>query len=265
MSADISETGVRDLGVRLAYTDSGPETGEVLVFLHGITANRSHWLPVVDRLDDRHRCINVDLLAHGASPSGSDSALFGQVSAVRSLLEHLELEAPVLIGHSYGGFVATAVAATGSVRGVVNVDQPFDMAAFRDVLGPLESRLRGDQFAAAWDEFLAWERIDLVPPERRALARDNIEPRQEVVLEVWSAVLETAPEDLAAQIEALLPSVTSPYLGIYGSALSVTEARLQALIPHGTVEVWDGLGHFVQLVEPERTAARIASFVDGLG
>jgi pimeloyl-ACP methyl ester carboxylesterase len=253
------------MSAQLAYTDSGPETGEPLVFLHGITANRSHWLPVVDLLDDRHRCINVDLLAHGASPLGSDSALFSQVGAVRSLLEHLELEGPVLVGHSYGGFVATVVATTGSVRGVVNVDQPFDMSTFRAVLGPLESRLRGDQFAEAWDEFVAWERIDLVPPDRRSLALDNIKPRQEVVVEVWSAMLETPPEELAAQIEALLPAVASPYLGIYGSAMSATEARLQALIPQGTVEVWDGLGHFVQLVEPERTAARIALFVDSLG
>lgn len=252
------------MGEQLAYADSGPESGKALVFLHGITANRSHWQPVVERLDDRHRCINVDLLGHGASPTGSGNALFGQVGAVRSLLDHLGLEAPVLVGHSYGGFVATAVAATGPVRGVVNVDQPFDMAAFRDVLGPLEARLRGDGFAAAWDEFVAWERIDLVPPERRALALDNIEPRQDVVLDVWSAVLETPPVELAAQIEALLPSVTSPYLGIYGSALSATEDRLQALIPHGTVEVWDGFGHFVQLVDPERTAARIESFIDSL-
>lgn len=253
------------MGEQLAYADSGPAAGEPLVFLHGITANRSHWQPVVERLDDRYRCINVDLLGHGGSPRGSDSALFGQVGAVRSFLEHLGLEAPVLVGHSYGGFVATVVAATGLVRGVVNVDQPFDMTAFREVLGPLEARLRGDDFAAAWDEFVAWERIDLVPPERQALTRDNIEPRQEVVLEVWSAVLETPPDELMGQVEALLPSVASPYLGIYGSALSATERRLQALLPDGTVEVWDGLGHFIHLVDPARTAARIASFVDGLG
>ena len=252
------------MGELLAYAESGPATGEPLVFLHGITANRSHWQPVVELLEDRHRCINVDLLGHGASPHGSDSTLFGQVGAVRNLLGHLGLGAPVLVGHSYGGFVATAVAATGSVRGVVNVDQPFDMTAFREVLGPLEARLRSDDFAAAWDEFVAWERIDLVPPERQALTRDNIQPRQEVVLEVWSAVLETPPDELMGQVESLLPAVASPYLGIYGGALSPTERRLQALISDGTVEVWDGLGHFLHLVDPERTAARIDWFVDGL-
>lgn len=245
---------------QLAYADTGPAAGEPLVFLHGITANRSHWQPVVELLDDRYRCINVDMLGHGESPRGTDSALFGQVGAVRGLIEQLGLGAPLLVGHSYGGFVATAVAATAPLRGVVNVDQPFDMTAFRDVLGPLEQRLRGDDFTGAWDEFVAWEGIDRVPRERMALARDNIEPRQDVVLEVWSAVLETPPEELMAQVESLLPLVASPYLGIYGSELSQTERRMQGLIPGGTVEVWDGHGHFVQLVDPKRTADRIASF-----
>jgi pimeloyl-ACP methyl ester carboxylesterase len=249
---------------QLAHAVSGPESGDPLVFLHGITANRSHWDPVVDLLADRYRCINVDLLGHGESPRGSDSALFGQVGAVQGLLDDLGLEAPALVGHSYGGFVATVVATARPLRGVVNVDQPFDMTVFREVLGPLEARLRSEDFAAAWDEFVAWEGIDLVPPERQALTRENIDPSQELVLEVWSAVLDTPPEELMAQVEAVLPAVAAPYLGIYGNELSTTERRLQGLIPHGTVEVWDGLGHFVQLVDPERTAARIAGFVDGL-
>lgn len=249
---------------QLAHEITGPTTGRTLVFLHGITADRSHWRPVVELLDDRYRCVNADLLGHGRSPTTSDHALFGQAGAVRRLLEQMEPTSPVLIGHSYGGFVATVVATTGLVEGVVNVDQPFDMGAFRDVLGPLEARLRGEDFESAWREFVAWERIDLVPAERRAQALDAIRPRQEVVLEVWSAVLETPPDELAAQVEALLPAVAVPYLGIHGSELSATEQRLQSLIPDARTEVWDGLGHFVQLVDPERTAARIAEFVDGL-
>lgn len=165
------------------------------------------------------------------------------------------------MGHSFGGFVATFCATARPLRGVVNVDQPFDIAAFRKVLEPLGDRLRGDRFDEAWDEFVAWERIDLVPPERQALTRESIRPRQEVVLEVWSAVLETPPEVLLAQVEAALPAVTAPYLGIFGAELSEVERRLQGLIPRGTVEEWPGLGHFVQLVDPDRVAARIDRFI----
>jgi pimeloyl-ACP methyl ester carboxylesterase len=142
-------------------------------------------------------------------PRGESSDLFTQVGAVGELLDHPGLEAPVVVGHSFGGFVATFCATARPLRGVVNVDQPFDTAAFREVLEPLGDRLRGDGFAAAWDEFVAWERIDLVPPERQALVRESIRPRQEVVLEVWSTVLETPPEVLLGQVEAALPAVAA--------------------------------------------------------
>ncbi len=57
-----------------------------------------------------------------------------------------------------------------------------------------------------------------------------------------------------------MPSVLAPYLGLFGAELSDRERPLQALIPNGEIEVWDGLGHFVQLVDPQRTANRIAEF-----
>ena len=37
-----------------------------------------------------------------------------------------------------------------------------------------------------------------------------------------------------------------------------------ANIPNSSVEVWDGLGHFVALVEPKRFADRLEKFVAGL-
>ena len=88
------------------------------------------WRAVMPSLAQRHTVLAPDLLGHGESPEGSGSALFGQVGAVTELLDQLRLDRPVIVGHSYGGFVATVVATTRPVRGVVNVDQPFDMTAF---------------------------------------------------------------------------------------------------------------------------------------
>src|SRR5262245_4807310 len=116
----------------LAHDDTG--TGRALVFLHGITANREHWRPVVELLADRYRCINVDLAGHGASPRDVPVDLFGQISAVVPLLQRLDLDAPVLVGHSYGGYIATFTATAFPVGGVVNIDQPFDVVAFRELL-----------------------------------------------------------------------------------------------------------------------------------
>lgn len=236
-----------------------------MVFLHGITANRRHWDPVVELLPDRYRRLNVDLLGHGESPRGESANLLSQVGALVALLEHLEVEAPVLVGHSYGAFIVTFVATTMPVRAVVNIDQPFDTVAFQSTLRSFEHQLGGDDFGSAITEYVETQGPDLVPAERQKLCRGNIRPNKDVVLEVWSQVLESTPDELLALVEASLPAVAAPYLAIFGSPISAEERRLQKLIPDSQVEVWDGLGHFVQLVDPERTAQRIVSFVEKRG
>jgi pimeloyl-ACP methyl ester carboxylesterase len=246
----------------LAYEEAG--SGPPVVFLHGITANREHWRPVADRLAGEFRCLNVDLLGHGESPRGGAVDLFGQVGALMSLFDHLSLQAPVVVGHSFGGFIATFTATARALHGVVNIDQPFDTAAFRLSIAPLEGRLRGEAFDAAFAEFVETQGADLVPPERQHVLRSNIRPKQDVVLAVWGPVLDTPPPDLVAQVEAALPAVTAPYLAVFGTPISEAERALQALIPNGRVEVWDGLGHFIQLVDPDRVADRIAAFVHAL-
>ncbi len=247
----------------LAHDDRG--SGPMLVFLHGITANRAHWGPVVERLTDRFRCVNVDLLGHGASPPGESTDLFGQIEEVASLLDELAADAPVLVGHSYGGMIATFAATARRVRGVVNVDQRFDTSAFRSVIEPLADRLRGDCFPEAFAEFVETQRPDLVPPERQELTRGNLRPDQRIVIDAWTSVLDTPPDELLGQVRATLPAVAAPYLGLFGTSLSDEERALQALIPDSRVEVWDGQGHFLHLVDPDRTADGIARFVASLG
>lgn len=207
-------------GTDLAHDDVG--TGPDLVFLHGITCDRSNWTPVVERL------------AAGG------------------------LDRPVVVGHSYGAFIATLVGTTAPVRGVVNVDQELDTAAFARRLAPLEPRLRGEDFDAAFQEFVVSLRPDLVPEERRASI--VMRPDRDVVLGVWTTVFDTPPADLVAMVEPVLAGYPVPYLAIYGAPVSVEERRLLGLIPDVEVEEWDGLGHFVQLADPDRTAERIRRF-----
>lgn len=245
----------------LAFDDTG--RGVPLVFLHGIAMQRSAWGPVVDLLADRYRCVNVDLAGHGESPRTGAYDVFSQAGAVGELVSDLGIERPVLVGHSYGAFTATLAGATTPVRGVVNVDQELDTAAFKQTVAPFESRLRGDDFESAFGEFTETLRADLVPDQRRTLA--TMAPDREVVLGVWTTVFDTSAEDLNAMVEPVLSTYPVPYLAIFGSEISADERRLVELVPDVEIEQWEGLGHFVHLVDPQRTAERIARFVDRLG
>jgi pimeloyl-ACP methyl ester carboxylesterase len=247
----------------LIYDHTG--SGDPLVFLHGLGCSRHHWDPVAERLTDRYRCFKVDLVGHGDSPRSGPADLFGQVVAITGLLDELGLDQPVLVGHSFGGSIATVTAGARPLRGVVNVDNPFDPAgAIPDLLLSFERRLRGDDFDAAFAEIMEHLGLDLVPAERQRLVRDNIRPQRDVVLETWNLTFDTPREEVAELIRAGLATVAAPYLGIFGAPLSEQERGLQALIPQSTVEVWDGHGHWLHLVDPDRTAARIDAFASSL-
>jgi pimeloyl-ACP methyl ester carboxylesterase len=81
----------------------------------------------MDLLEDRFTVVAIDLLGHGASPIPDDPAEYTRDRALEDIDEVLsellgDIEAPaVLVGHSLGGYLALAYAATrpGTVGGVV--------------------------------------------------------------------------------------------------------------------------------------------------
>lgn len=98
----------------LAHEAVGPireHAGEPLVFLHGLGATSSTWLPTARRLADAgHAALVPDLLGFGASMRlGTRFGLDEQASALLRLLDHHHISAAHLVAHSWGGTVAAAV------------------------------------------------------------------------------------------------------------------------------------------------------------
>ena len=98
-------------------------TGPTLVFLHGLGMTAHTWDACADHLDDRFSVVAVDLPGHGDSPCPDDPAAFTRDAALADIDDVLAtLDAPpILIGHSLGGYLALAYAATrpDATRGIV--------------------------------------------------------------------------------------------------------------------------------------------------
>lgn len=81
------------------------------------------WVTCMELLEDRFTVVALDLLGHGQSPLLDDPAEYTRDRALDDLDDVLaDLDSPaVLVGHSLGGYLALAHAATrpGAVRGVV--------------------------------------------------------------------------------------------------------------------------------------------------
>ncbi len=94
-----------------------------LVFIHGLGGTIATWDGCVERLRDRYETVAIDLLGHGVSPVPADPAQYTRDLALADIDEVLaSLDVPaVLVGHSLGGYLALAHAATrqGAVRAIV--------------------------------------------------------------------------------------------------------------------------------------------------
>jgi len=97
--------------------------GRPILFLHGIGASSSTWDAVRALLSDRYRVCAMDLVGHGRSEVPEDPSEYGRDRALDDVDEALATVdgRAVLVGHSLGGYLALAHAATrpGAVDGVV--------------------------------------------------------------------------------------------------------------------------------------------------
>lgn len=236
-------------------------TGPPVVLLHGITEDRRCWEPLIPRLADRATVLAVDLRGHGASPVQAPFDLASMAGDVYALVARHELEPPLVIGHSLGGMVATAYASALPTRGVVNVDQSLDLVGFQEQVGAVEAQLRDpDAFPLVIDGLFdsmrgavpdaEWDRISAI----RA-------PRQEVVLGIWTPVLEQTEQELGAMVDGVLGTVEVPYLAIHGIDPGPEYVGwLQARLAGAQVQVWPDHGHYPHLVDPERFLAAVDAF-----
>lgn len=92
-------------GVDITYSVKG-ESDIALVFVHGWSCDKSYWKNQVNELTKDFKVVTVDLAGHGSSGIGRENYsinLFGE--DVASVINFLELDKVILIGHSMGGAV----------------------------------------------------------------------------------------------------------------------------------------------------------------
>ena len=242
-------------GTTIAYDTAGD--GPPVVFVHGLTSFRQSWDPVTDLLAPDFTCVRVDFRGHGASSAALDYSTVSLIGDVRAVVEELALGEPALVGHSLGATVAAVYTAAHGARAVVCVDGSLRFGDFAELVQPLAEALCSEKtMEAVWsiDRALQLEPYaGIRDMERRVLAF----PR-EIVLGIWDALLTTPPEQLTATAESLLPRITAPLLSLHGSPPPPDyEDWLMHLVPSAHIEVWDGSGHMLHLVDPERFAARV--------
>ena len=92
---------------RINFSDSG--YGHIIVLLHGYLESSEVWNGFQVRLASQFRVISVDLPGHGLSEVyGEVHTMEFMASAVKELLDSLNIKRAFVTGHSLGGYVTLA-------------------------------------------------------------------------------------------------------------------------------------------------------------
>ncbi|HUV18972.1 MAG TPA: alpha/beta fold hydrolase [Ilumatobacteraceae bacterium] len=212
-------------------------SGAPIVFLHGMGTSAATWNQCMELLEDRFTVVAPDLLGHGDSPAPDDPA---EYTRDRTLVDVDDIVAdltgrPVLVGHSLGGYLALAHAATrpDAARGVVVLNT-----------GP------GYRDAAKREEWNA--------RSRRNAHRFGV-PEQVTTMNLQ--------ED--SVVMDRLSEMTTPTLVLAGGddrdEYTGAGQYLERKMPHARLVVVDGGGHSMhEDTHAAEVADLVAAFVDGL-
>jgi pimeloyl-ACP methyl ester carboxylesterase len=99
-------------GPTLSYREWGRPDGAVVLMLHGLGSSGASWRHVAPALGERFRVIAPDARGHGDSEWTRDYSPELMADDVAGFLEQIGVLAAIMVGHSMGGVVAYAVAAT---------------------------------------------------------------------------------------------------------------------------------------------------------
>jgi pimeloyl-ACP methyl ester carboxylesterase len=288
--AEVTIEGGRVVGLpggELQVLAEGPTAGRPgppaspIVLLHCYSCSLHWWDRIAPILARRHRVIRVDLLGHGGSqkpPGGYE--IGNQAALVGAALDRLRVEGAVVVGHSIGFSVATALAeqSTQLVDRLVNIDAgpnedacslpALARASYLPVIGQAIWRLTPDflvddgykrAFAPGYEIADGFPNPDQVVDDLRAMTftsfRDSERENSDFVEEL--------------PLDQRLRQVPVPLLSIFGSEDQICDPEASQAayetVPGARLAEVKGAGHSPNVEEPRETAALIEEFAAEAG
>jgi pimeloyl-ACP methyl ester carboxylesterase len=126
-------------GSGLAYAEKGK--GQVILFIHGLGGNISHWSKVMDGLADSFHCVAVDLPGYGWSDKAVQSDGRDQLQyyadVISAFIRKKKWKNVVLAGHSMGGQVAIITALQNKKIARLLLVAPAGLETFTEKEGQL--------------------------------------------------------------------------------------------------------------------------------
>jgi pimeloyl-ACP methyl ester carboxylesterase len=263
---------IEDAGGAIDYDERG--SGPAVVLVPGSCSTGAAWRPIIEAWSERFRTVTTSLLGYGATAERripGDTSIFHEAEIVEAVLRRAGARVH-LVGHSFGGLVALAVAVRGraDLASLTIIEAPAvgllqangesrhyrTFRAMSDTYQTAFAAGNAEAIAAMIDfyggpgTFASW------PPRVRAYA---VETTPANLLD-WSSAYDFAPS------AASLAAIDLPALVLRGGASHPAVQRanelVSAFLPRAELATVGGAAHFMIATHSHEVARLIARHID---
>lgn len=251
------------------YTDPWRES-ETFLLYHGYARNMSFWYAWVPLLGRSYRVLRFDARGCGqttAPPPGASYSIEQLAGDAVGLLDHLGIGRVHWVGESSGGIVGLAAALShpDRIASLTLCNTPFRIpGAIVDTYAVGET-----SHGAAIEKYGVGEWCRKTLPYRLDVGKAPPD-----MGEWYAREMDRTPKHVAIALHELfssgdfwphLPTVRAPTLILVGANSPIARReqmeQMQERMPKARLVVFEGYGHGINLLAPERCVAEIRSFL----
>jgi pimeloyl-ACP methyl ester carboxylesterase len=266
----------------VAYIEKGK--GPVIIFIHGLGGNLSHWSKVSNQLLTKYCCIILDLPGYGRSgkingTNGKDQLQF-YADAVNEFLTRKKIKKAVLAGHSMGAQVAMISALQNKRVKKLVLAAPAGLETFSEKEAELLVASTPAAVFEKQDETVIRANFKMnffqLPPDAEPLIQDRLRLKTCLDFKTYCELVSNGVKGMLAHpVKNELKNIQQPTLILFGAndALIpnkflhpsitigdlVNEAR--GLLPVSESKIIEGAGHMLPWEKSSEVAEAIKAFL----
>ncbi len=243
------------------FIDDGGESETPIVFLHSLAGNTTQWSAQLSHVRQTNRAIAIDMRGHGQSIT-HENELFtidAMVQDIQKIVDDLNIQQFILVGHSMGGGVAVAYAGRHPERvvGLLLVDPSGDSTQMpegqvQQFIGAMESNGYTDFIEGYWQHILT----GATEVTRTGVMQDLRNTPQETVVGIFKALFRFNPV-------YDLNQYTGPKLAVVIPATE-TPLSLHKIQPNFPTKMVTGTGHWLHMDKPQLFNKILDEFVTSI-